>query len=76
MKSALFVYGGWQGHQPRPCVDIIAPLIADAGFNVEIADTLDVFLDTDKLHTFDLITPVWTMGEISPEQSAALCQAI
>ena len=76
MKSALFVYGGWEGHEPRQCVDIVAPIIQQQSFQVEISDTLDAFLDADKLQTFDLITPVWTGGELTPEQSAALCAAV
>lgn len=75
-QSALFVWGGWAGHEPKQCVDVIAPIIADAGFNVEISDTLDALLDTEKLRTFDLISPAWTVGQLSPEQTAGLCGAI
>ncbi len=45
MKSALMVWGGWEGHQPKQCVDIFAPFLREQGFEVEIADTLDAYLD-------------------------------
>jgi len=43
---------------------------------VELAPTLDCLLDGERLHSFDLIVPVWTMGEITPEQEGNLCQAV
>lgn len=76
MKSALFVWGGWDGHEPKQCVDIFAPILEKAGFEVEIADSLDVFLDQAKLKALDLIVPVWTMGTITGEQEKGLLTAI
>jgi type 1 glutamine amidotransferase len=75
-KSALFVWGGWEGHQPKMCVEFFAPLIEAAGYRVEIRDTLDAYLDRDRLGAFDLITQVWTMGTITPEQERGLLGAI
>ena len=49
MKSALFVWGGWDGHEPKQCVDIIAPVVEKEGYEVEIADTMDVYLDKDRM---------------------------
>lgn len=76
MKSALFVWGGWPGHEPKQCVDIFAPLLEQAGYQVTIADTLDVYLDVDALKRFNLISQVWTMGEIKPEQLKGLQSAV
>ena len=41
MKSALFVWGGWEGHEPERCVGIFAPLLEAQGYQVEISNTLD-----------------------------------
>ena len=41
MKSALLVWGGWDGHEPKQCVDIVAPYLKKQGYEVEISDTLD-----------------------------------
>ncbi|GAB4560720.1 MAG: ThuA domain-containing protein [Anaerolineae bacterium] len=76
MKSALFVWGGWEGHEPKQCVDIFAPWLRDQGYEVEIADTLDVYLNTEKMRSLDLIVPVWTMGTITREQEQGLLEAI
>lgn len=76
MKSALMVWGGWAGHQPRQCVELFAPLLRDAGYAVEITDTLDVYLDTAKLAALDLIVPMWTQGTITREQERGLLDAV
>lgn len=76
MKSALFVWGGWDGHEPKLCVDIFAPLLEENGFNVEISDTLDSYLNREKLMTLDLIVPVWTMGTITSAQEHGLLEAV
>jgi type 1 glutamine amidotransferase len=74
--SALFVWGGWEGHHPKRCTEMIAPLIEAAGYRVEISDTLDVYLDRDRLHNFDLISQLWTMGTITPERERGLLEAV
>ncbi len=76
MKKALMVWGGWDGHEPKQCVDVFAPLLEAAGFEVEISDTLDTFLNADKLSAVDLVTPMWTMGAINTEQEQGLLQAV
>ncbi|MCE5198699.1 MAG: ThuA domain-containing protein [Armatimonadota bacterium] len=76
MKSALFVWGGWDGHEPKQCVDIIAPVLEADGFQVEISNTLDVYLDSDKMKSFNVIIPAWTMGNITGEQEKGLLDAI
>ena len=76
MKSVLFVWGGWLGHEPKQCVDVFVPLMEQAGYKVTICETLDVYLDVDALKQYDLISQVWTMGEIKREQLAGLQQAV
>lgn len=76
MATALFVAGGWDGHQPRQCADRFAGLLRADGFAVDVVDTLDVYLDRERLAVTDLIVPVWTMGEISKEQEAGLLAAV
>ena len=76
MKSALFVWGGWEGHEPKQCVDIVAPCLQEQGYKVEVSDTLDAFIDEEKVRSLDLIVPVWTMGTITGEQEKGLLEAI
>ncbi len=76
MKSALFVWGGWDGHEPKQCVDVFAPILREQGYEVEISDTLDAYLDEEKMLSLNLIVQVWTMGTITPEQEAGLLAAV
>ena len=59
-KTALFVWGGWQGHEPKKCVDIFAPWLEKQDFSVEISTTLDSYLDRDKMMSLNLIVQVFT----------------
>ncbi len=76
MKKALIVWGGWSGHEPKQCADLFAPILQSKGFAVEVADTLDVYLDTDKMASLSLIVPIWTMGTITREQERGLLEAV
>ncbi len=76
MKKALIVAGGWAGHEPVQCAGIFAHLLEVADFEVEISETLDSFLNAEKMAILDLIVPVWTMGEISPDQLKGLILAV
>jgi len=75
-KQALFVWGGWEGHEPKKCVDIFAPWLEAQGCRVIISDTLDVYLRSDLMSQVSLIVPVWTMGTITREQERALLDSV
>ena len=76
MKKALFVYGGWEGHQPRQSAELFAGILRADGFAVELADTLDAYLDSERLRLLSLIVPVWTMGTITRDQERGLLDAV
>ncbi|HNB53808.1 MAG TPA: ThuA domain-containing protein [Anaerolineales bacterium] len=76
MKKALMVWGGWEGHEPQKCVQLFAPLLREQGYEVEISDTLDAYLNPEKMHSYALISQVWTMGTITPQQEKGLLDAI
>ena len=76
MKSALFVCGGWEGHEPEKCAAIFAPLLEENDYEVEISTTLDTYLDERKMRSLDLIVPIWTMGTITDEQEEGLREAV
>jgi uncharacterized protein len=75
-RKALVVWGGWEGHEPRQCAEIFAPLLEQAGFDVEIHTTLDVYTDEQKMRSFDLISQIYTMSQISKEQEKGLLETI
>jgi uncharacterized protein len=76
MKKALIVWGGWDGHEPKQCTDVFAPILESKGFDVLCCDTLDVYLDKDLMDSLSLVVPVWTMGTITREQESGLLAAV
>ena len=75
-KKALFLAGGWDGHEPQATAELFASLLNDEGYETEISNTLDTLLDTEKINALDLIVPVWTMSKIGKEQLNNLLTAI
>ena len=74
--KALIVYGGWDGHEPQQVSEIFRRVLNAHGFEVEMSDTLDVYLDAEKLASLDLIVAEWTMGKITDEQWKGLDDAV
>ncbi len=75
-RKALIVQGGWDGHEPGPVSEVFRKTLEAEGFEVEVLDTLDAFLDAEKLKALHLIVPVWTMGKITPEQLKPVLAAV
>ena len=75
-KKALIVWGGWLGHEPEQVAGVFKRTLVKEGFSVEVSDTLESLEDVEKLKALHLIVPVWTMGEISREQVAAVSDAV
>jgi len=75
-KKVLIVWGGWAGHQPKETVDVFAPWLAEQGFDVEVSNSLDSYLDAAKLKGLSLIVQAVTMGTITPEQEKGLRGAV
>ena len=75
-KKVLFVWGGWEGHEPGPSVDTFVPWLKSEGAEVEVSDTLDSYLDEDLMGSLDLVIQNWTMGTITGDQEKGLVNAI
>ena len=75
-KKVLLVWGGWEGHEPQQCRDIFVPWLKEQGFQVEVSNTLDSYLDEEKMKALDLIIQVYTMGKIEGKQEQGLLKAI
>jgi uncharacterized protein len=76
MKKALVVWGGWEGHEPKQCVELFVPFLEKNGYAVEVSDTVTPFRDAEKMNGLDLVVPCWTMGQIVPEEEMGLLKAI
>lgn len=76
MKSALLLYGGWPGHEPKRCVERFAPWLESQGYRVLLTNSLAGLDDAAMLKEQHLIVPCWTMGDISPSQERSLLDAV
>jgi type 1 glutamine amidotransferase len=76
MKTALIVWGGWPGHEPKQCVEIFTPWLKEKGYSVEVHESLDAYLDHEKMAQLSLIVPAWTQGTITREQEKGLLDAV
>lgn len=75
MKKALVFRGGWKGHDPVGSSDIVAAELQKRQMTVDIFDDQECLLKRD-LTAYDVIIPVWTMGDISNEAEKALLAAV
>ncbi len=73
---ALIIQGGWEGHEPTAVANYFAGRLRTEGFDVTISDTLEVLNDGEAVASYDLISPTWTMGHLSAQQSANLSRAV
>jgi type 1 glutamine amidotransferase len=76
MKSALMTWGGWEGHEPKQCVEVIEPILKQEGYAVQVTDTLDCYLDEGNMRSLDLIIQVWTQSSITREQEQGLLEVV
>lgn len=76
MKRALIFRGGWDGHEPVQTSDMVAGELRKRGMEVEIFDRQECLLLPELETKYDVIVPVWTMGTLIPEGSAALRKAV
>ncbi|MFI5385086.1 MAG: ThuA domain-containing protein [Fimbriimonadales bacterium] len=75
-RSALIVWGGWDGHEPDKIAHFSEEVLKGEGFEVEVSDTLDAFCDADKLAGLSLIIPIYTMSTITVEQRDPVIRAV
>ncbi len=76
MKKALMVWGGWEGHEPEAVTGIFAGVLRDNGYDVDVENTREVFLDAWRLAATDLIIPNSSVEHITKEQVDGLLAAI
>jgi type 1 glutamine amidotransferase len=74
-KKALIVYGGWEGHEPRQISEILAKQLRANGFEVQMSDSLDSYLDP-SLGENHLIVQHVTMATIAKPQLQGLLKAV
>ncbi|MCW5722931.1 MAG: ThuA domain-containing protein [Devosia sp.] len=75
MRSALIVYGGWEGHDPEECAAIYRRWLHEDGFSVRMATETSAFADP-SIKDLSLIIPIFTMSKISAEEAENLTGAV
>ena len=75
-KNILFVYGGWDGHEPRQCMEVLKPWLESEGAVVRLSEDLNVYTDKELMGSIDLVIQTWTMGNITHEQERGLLEAV
>ena len=76
MKKALFVCGGWDGHHPEKIVSLFAGDLRAQGLESEVVTSLAPLADVERLKSFALVFPCWTMGTLTDEQERGLVAAV
>jgi type 1 glutamine amidotransferase len=75
-RQALIVRGGWEGHEPVEATKRFIPFLEENGYAVEVSESLDVYLDADKMAAVDLVLQLWTMGETTDAHVEGLAAAV
>lgn len=75
-KKVLYVYGGWDGHDPKQCHDLFVPWLKSEGAEVFVYDNLSCYDDSTLMGSVDLIIQHFTQGDITAQQEKALLNAI
>jgi len=75
-KKVLFVYGGWDGHEPKQCKDLFVPWLQSVGAEVFVYDNLNCYADAELMGKVDLIIQAWTQGNLGRAEERALLSAV
>lgn len=75
MRKALIFWGGWEGHEPQHCAEIIAKMLDREGFGVRMEKGTAALADP-SINDVNLIVPVYTMSKIAREELLSLTNAV
>jgi type 1 glutamine amidotransferase len=73
---AVAVWGGYEGHEPRECVERFIPFLESQGFDVMVENTLAVYADAELMAGTDLILQCWTTGKPTIDELRGLADAV
>ncbi|MCV9389275.1 ThuA domain-containing protein [Reichenbachiella ulvae] len=75
-RKVLFIYGGWEGHEPEKFRDYMTPWLQEEGATVEVFNNLEPYTDETLMSSIDLIIQIHTMSKITKEQEKGLLKAV
>lgn len=62
-RKALIFWGGWEGHEPEACADVVAEMLRGEDFAVDVEQGTNV-LGRGGLERSDLIVPLSTQVQV------------
>jgi len=74
-RRALIVWGGWEGHEPKACAELIAGLLREQDFATDVTNDFAAFGDP-AVAGLDLVVPVITRARIERAPLAELIAAV
>ena len=74
-KTALIVWGGWDGHTPDRSAEVVRDILEAHDFSVRVENSTAAYLDP-AIHNLNLIVPMVTMSTIAKEEVENLCAAV
>ncbi len=74
-KTALIVWGGWDGHTPERSTAVVKSMLEGHGFSVRVENKTSAFLDPE-ISKLNLIVPMITMSTIAKDEVAHLCDVV
>lgn len=74
-KTALIVWGGWDGHTPAKSAAVVRNILEAHNFEVLVENATTAYLDP-AIHNLNLIVPMVTMSTIAKEEVENLCAAV
>ena len=66
--EALIVWGGWTGHEPEQCAEVVAEHAGRHGFKIHVETCTEAFADP-ALQDLSLIVPIFTMSKIEKAEA-------
>lgn len=75
-ERAIIVRGGWDGHQPVEATEFFLPFLSENGYEYEIFESPEVYLDQERMAAADLIIQCMTKSSIDRDQALGLRAAI
>ena len=75
MRRALIVWGGWAGHEPERCAEIVRGLLEADGFAVRVESHAEAFADA-AVAGMNLVVPIVTNSKVEKHQVESLSKAV
>lgn len=76
MAHACITYGGDDCHTPAASSMLVQDLLEEAGYQVDVVQTLDIYSDAKYMTSLDLLVQCWTMSKLSADQGNGLINAV